>query len=212
MTQHCSRCDAEIPQDARFCPECGQPAGQPATGATQRIATAVSGPTCGVCGTPNPPSARFCVLCGQSLTEAAPAKGTALAPTGQPGPAGLPLPGQPGLGGPPPLPGLPPLPEVQPLLLAGSGGVFLIGLAVLAVFNWWWPGIMFLLGLTTLVGSASARQPRAGLYGALWMFGIAVIALLGWWWPGMLFLVGIMVLLSPLLTAGGAGRPRERRR
>jgi predicted nucleic acid-binding Zn ribbon protein len=197
MTLHCSRCDAEIPQDARFCPECGQPAGQAATGATQRIATATSGPTCGVCGTPNPPGARFCVLCGQSLAGPAPAGGTALAPVGLPQPDALePLPEPPR--------------EPNQLLMAGSGGLFLIGLGVLAVFNWWWPGILVLVGLTALVGSAGAGQPRAGLFGALWMLGLAALALTGWWWPGILFLVGIAALLSPLIKPGHQGRRRTR--
>lgn len=197
MVQRCSRCDAPIPADGRFCVECGQPSGQPATGATQRIATADQGVMCGVCGTLNPGHARFCVQCGQALAGAAPVGGTGLAP---------PLPA------PPPLPGLAPLPEPgapgapAPLLMAGSGGLFLIGLGVLAVFDWWWPGILVLVGLMALVGSAGAGQPRAGLYGALFMLGLALIAAFGWWWPGILFLVGIMALLSPLLN--GAGRRR----
>jgi hypothetical protein len=29
-----------------------------------------------------------------------------------------------------------------------SGGIFLIGLGVLAFTNWWWPGIMLVIGLS----------------------------------------------------------------
>lgn len=29
-----------------------------------------------------------------------------------------------------------------------SGGIFLIGLGVLLITNWWWPGIMFVIGLS----------------------------------------------------------------
>ena len=29
-----------------------------------------------------------------------------------------------------------------------SGGIFLIGLGVLIITNWWWPGIMFVIGLS----------------------------------------------------------------
>ena len=33
-----------------------------------------------------------------------------------------------------------------------SGGVFLIGLAVLWFLNWWWPGILFLVGIIIIIG------------------------------------------------------------
>lgn len=32
---------------------------------------------------------------------------------------------------------------------AVSGGIFLIGLGVLVFTNWWWPGIMFVIGLSS---------------------------------------------------------------
>ncbi len=31
---------------------------------------------------------------------------------------------------------------------AVSGGIFLIGLGVLIITGWWWPGIMFVIGLS----------------------------------------------------------------
>ncbi len=40
-----------------------------------------------------------------------------------------------------------------------SGGVFLIGLGVLAYSGWWWPGIMFIMGL-----AASAELILRGKY------------------------------------------------
>ena len=33
-----------------------------------------------------------------------------------------------------------------------SGGIFLICLGVLIVIDWWWPGIMFALGLSSGAG------------------------------------------------------------
>ncbi len=41
-----------------------------------------------------------------------------------------------------------------------SGAVFLIGLAVLWIFDWWWPGILFLIGLMVLIGSLVAYSRR----------------------------------------------------
>ncbi|NIS80066.1 MAG: AAA family ATPase [Anaerolineales bacterium] len=47
----CAKCDSAIPDDARFCQNCGEPLGL----------------TCNSCGTDNLPEAHFCKNCGQSL-------------------------------------------------------------------------------------------------------------------------------------------------
>lgn len=47
------------------------------------------------------------------------------------------------------------------------GGVFLIGLAVLSMINWWWPGILFVIGIALMARSiAEGRnwtEERAGI-------------------------------------------------
>lgn len=188
----CARCDAQIPEGGRFCIECGAPA-EPATGATERLPEHAGGPQCGVCGTRNPAGADFCVSCGRAL-------------------------GARPLAEPPPAPGLPPMPA--PLSYAPAepppmparrmrpfvewdgltGGVWLIGLAVLFMTGWWWPGILVLIGLSSLLsGMARAQSPQArlgALQGAVWMIGIAVIAAFGWWWPGMLVLIGLSAIMG----------------
>ncbi len=50
----CSRCQAEAPSDAEFCPECGA-----------KLAV-----ICGQCRTPNAPDHKFCKRCGQRLVQA----------------------------------------------------------------------------------------------------------------------------------------------
>ena len=40
-----------------------------------------------------------------------------------------------------------------------SGGVFLIGLGVLFVTGYWFPGILFVIGATSLVQGATALKP-----------------------------------------------------
>jgi hypothetical protein len=84
-----------------------------------------------------------------------------------------------------------------------SGGLFLIGIAVLAVTRWWWPGILVLIGLTSLVtglaGGRSSGRSWAGIQGALWLFGLALIAQLNWWWPGILVLVGLGAIVGAVL-------------
>jgi hypothetical protein len=189
---HCAKCDAEIPEGGNFCVECGAPAPQAAIGATERLPEPAAGPSCPACGTRNPPGAAFCVRCGSALA------GTAFAE--------------------PPPQSLPPMPA--PLAAAPAvaaprarrgfsvewggvvGGIWLIGIALLAVTGWWWPGIMVLIGLSSLItGLASAEdtvERLAGLQGAVWTLGIAVVAIFNWWWPGMLILVGLSAILGAI--------------
>lgn len=41
-----------------------------------------------------------------------------------------------------------------------SGGVFLIGLAVLWYYDWFWPGILFLIALMAIIGGIVAYARR----------------------------------------------------
>jgi hypothetical protein len=198
---HCTKCDAEIPAGGSFCVECGAPAPQAATGATERLAERQGGPICSACGTRNPPGADFCVTCGRPLGARPFAKPSPPPAFASPAPiAAEVVPAAPHA--------LPPASTRRfnrPMWGGVSGGLFLIGLAVLAITGWWWPGILVLLGITSLAGSLVAGQPLwMGLQGSFWMFGIAVLAITGWWWPGILILAGLSAILGTLT------RPRFR--
>jgi predicted amidophosphoribosyltransferase len=198
MTTRCANCDAEIPDGGQFCIECGAPAGPAATGATERLPDHQGGPRCTFCGTHNPPIASFCVRCGQALT----------APTAEPSRSAAP-------------PTLEPAPiAYAPAAPARSqstaqrthdsarwggiaGGLFLLGLALIAWLNWWWPGILVLVGVTALtsglVAGRDSAQRWGGLQGGLFLLGLALIAWLNWWWPGILVLVGLTAILTAIL-------------
>lgn len=76
-----------------------------------------------------------------------------------------------------------------------AGGIFLIGLALLFITGFWWPGIMFVIGASMIGRSlAEGRQWNANT-GALWVIGIGLV----FWLPGVLP-IGISVL--PLLLIG----------
>jgi hypothetical protein len=155
MSTRCPNCDAEIPEGGQFCIECGAPAQPAATGATERLPEHQGGPRCAHCGTHNPPIANFCVRCGRALSTptADPPRGP-LSP--QPDPAPITY-----------------APAVAPAQVQGSaqrtsdparwggisGGVFLIGLALIAWMNWWWPGILVLVGVMAILG-AGLRPKR----------------------------------------------------
>jgi hypothetical protein len=203
MSTRCANCDAEIPEGGQFCIECGAPAQPAATGATERLPDHQGGPRCAHCGTHNPPIASFCVRCGRALGAT---------PTAEP-----------------PRDPLPPVLEPAPIAQAPaaaaarvqragqrtsesarwggiSGGLFLLGLALIAWRNWWWPGILVLVGVTALIsGLAAGRdssQRWGGVQGGLFLLGLALIAWLNWWWPGMLVLIGLMAIVTAVARPG----------
>jgi len=195
----CENCAAEIPAEGKFCIECGAPVVQAATGATERLPDYAGGPQCMACGTRNPPGAAFCVTCGRSM-DARPVADA---------PSPLPIPPAPA-----PLTSVPsasvePAPADRRRRGGVSvewggimGGIWLIGIAVLAVTGRWWPGILVLIGISALVGGlqsgGSWEQRWGGIQGAIWMFGIAVLAVTGWWWPGILVLVGLSAIFGAI--------------
>jgi Double zinc ribbon len=196
----CETCAAELPADGRFCIECGAPVSQAATGATERLPDYAGGQQCAACGTHNPQGAAFCVSCGRSLESRpvadAPANPLPIPPTSAPLSTTAPA-------------AIDSAPVARPRRGGFSmewggimGGIWLIGIAVLAVTGWWWPGILVLVGISALVGGlrsgGSWEQRRGGLQGALWIFGIAVLAVTGWWWPGILVLVGTSAILGAI--------------
>ena len=194
MTERCTNCDAIIPEGGTFCIECGRPANQPATGATERLPEYAGGPRCAFCGTRNPPGAIFCVSCGQGLTARPVAEPPASALPPTPAPASL-------SNRPVSVPGARWGGLAQGPWAGITGGLFLIGLAVIAAFNWWWPGILVLVGLTAFVGSVASGKPRAGSIGGFWLIGLAVIAAFNWWWPGILVLVGLSAILGSVMRS-----------
>jgi hypothetical protein len=145
----CERCAAELPADGKFCIECGAPVSQAATGATERLPDYAGGPQCAACGTRNPSGAAFCVTCGRGLgvRPVADAPAISLPPT------------------PAPLSTTPPASIEQAAAARPHrggfsvewggimGGIWLIGIAVLAVTGWWWPGILVLVGASAILGA-----------------------------------------------------------
>ena len=80
---------------------------------------------------------------------------------------------------------------------AVTGAVWLLGLGVLIVTGWWWPGIMFLIGISSVVQGLVWGQGWYAWQGGLWTFGIGVWALFDY---NMLVFFGL-VALSGLLAA-----------
>ncbi|NNJ13286.1 hypothetical protein EKD04_023460 [Chloroflexales bacterium ZM16-3] len=94
--------------------------------------------------------------------------------------------------------------------LGGSiaGGVFLIGLGMLALTGWWWPGIMLVIGLAGAAelarqGHTDAALSTFALFAAI-PLGIAMLSAIHIpWLP-----VGAFVLISLGLLALGRASSR----
>ncbi|MCY3946264.1 MAG: hypothetical protein OXF44_08275 [Anaerolineaceae bacterium] len=73
-----------------------------------------------------------------------------------------------------------------------SGGIFLVGLAVVALSGQWWPGILVLIGVTTVIRGLLQKLLWKTVGGALWLIALALVFHFGFPWP-----------LLPLLAVAG---------
>jgi len=56
-----------------------------------------------------------------------------------------------------------------------SGGVFLVGLGLLFLTGWWWPGIMFVTAASMIARTiAEGNDPKTAT-GAFWLIAIGVL-------------------------------------
>jgi K+-transporting ATPase c subunit len=92
-----------------------------------------------------------------------------------------------------------------------SGGVFLIGLALLFMTGWWWPGIMFVIGASIIAGTIAEGKDWREANGAFWVIGIGVVfgmpAIFGWINWGMIFPLILIGLGLYLLFGQKDGKP-----
>ncbi len=78
-----------------------------------------------------------------------------------------------------------------------SSAVWLVGTGVLIVTGWWWPGIMFLIGIAAIVQGFVAGRGWYAFQGGLWSLGIGVWAVFGF----NILVLFCLIALSGLLAA-----------
>ncbi len=61
---------------------------------------------------------------------------------------------------------------------AVSAGIFLIGLGILILTGWWWPGLMVVIGLSSGASLIFRDRVAAGISSLVFFCGIAVITLI----------------------------------
>lgn len=76
---------------------------------------------------------------------------------------------------------------------AVSGGVFLIGLGILFFFNWFWPGILILVGVVGFIHQWAKGQLVNGLTTLIIMCGLALVLSAGFQWR-IVLPIGLIIL------------------
>ncbi len=77
-----------------------------------------------------------------------------------------------------------------------SGAVWLFGLAALFYTGRWWPGIMFVIGVSAIVEGLIEGQGWYAFQGGAWAFGIGFWALMHFQLWFLLVLLGVSMLVG----------------
>jgi hypothetical protein len=204
-TIRCANCGDENPADARFCIDCSASLVPVATGETTRLPAQ----RCPSCGSANPQEARFCVVCGRGLAGAQPQ------PAARPQPQPAPQPPRPVAAprhsprqhsyprvatSPVPTPIAPVQPphvqhhswnptSVGPIL-------FVVGIFFLLMRGNIWPGVLWLLAISSFIGAAASGRSQKALTGLVWWGGIALLFATKAFWPGILILVFLCMMIN----------------
>lgn len=180
----CQSCGADLPEDARFCIECGSAVTRTevSTGSTVVLpqTTQKSGLACSSCGAANPDFAIFCVQCGRRIASSG-ADYVDIVRTDDSETA------------------LPSLPQTGQRILGGSSVIILlIGLAVLFMLRLpIWPMILVVVGISTFVNEAIRGRFYNGLSSVLWLFGLATLFTVPrLFFPGLLILIVLSIVLG----------------
>ncbi len=81
-----------------------------------------------------------------------------------------------------------------------GGGVFLVGLGVLFLLDWFWPGILALLGIVALVTQWMRGNFLSGLSSLVFLGGLTILSAVGFAWeyvvPIGLIVLGLIALVK----------------
>lgn len=94
------------------------------------------------------------------------------------------------------------------------GGVMLIGIAILFLANWFWPGILYVVGIATIVRSVAEGKSWMENKGALVVLAAAIFFTFdnlinifsSNWWPLLLIALGLYMLFGANRRPGGSSK------
>jgi len=82
-----------------------------------------------------------------------------------------------------------------------SGGVFLICIGFIFLFKslTFWPWILPVIALTSLVKMIGSKKIFEGVNLLIWFTGLAFLFYFNIFWPGILFILGLSVIFSAII-------------
>jgi hypothetical protein len=87
------------------------------------------------------------------------------------------------------------------------GGIWLIGLGVLFATRFWWPGIMFIIGIAAIVQCWVRGHPLYAMHAGFWAILIGVWALFKFNMAFFFIGLGAYVILSALFGPNPLRKP-----
>ena len=72
-----------------------------------------------------------------------------------------------------------------------SGAVFMIGMGLLFVTGWWWPGMLFVIAASSFARVMADGRSWTSEKSAIWMVGIGLIFALNLPWGAVLIIIGL---------------------
>ncbi len=97
-----------------------------------------------------------------------------------------------------------------------TGAIFLIGMGLLFALGWFWPGILYLIGVTAIAdGALTGKSLSGNLQGGLFMIGLGLVFTLGFSLPLLFIILGLITLFGisgkiPAMSQLGDANSEER--
>lgn len=90
---------------------------------------------------------------------------------------------------------------------AVTAGIWLIGLGVLFATRFWWPGILFLIGITAIVRGSVGHHGLAPIHGGIWLLLIGCWALMRFNLTMFFVVLGVYVIIVGLTRPNPFQKP-----
>lgn len=86
-----------------------------------------------------------------------------------------------------------------------AGAIFLIGLGLLFITGWWWPGILFVIAASSIARAISSGRHWASDRGALCLLTIGFIFMFHLNWGFIWILIGLGLLAAYMMRNNDSG-------
>lgn len=90
-----------------------------------------------------------------------------------------------------------------------SGAIFLIGLGLLFVTGWWWPGMLFVIAASSMARVMSEGQSWKAATGALWMAGLGFVFMFNLNFGVIWIVLGLGMLAAYLMRNNNSDAKRK---